>query len=621
MEFVGYNLIRTSVFPVAPKGTQKVRLTYEQLLTADGPRIDYVIPRSESLEYNVPWDISVKIKSKKPVSTVYSPSHELLTTRSGANAVSVKITAKAGQEPGPFLLSYLVENKGVTASLFTYPDPKAGGGYFLLLAGLPARISKDAKEKAIKREVTLVLDRSGSMNGEKIEQAREAALQVLAGLEDDETFNIITYSDTVDYFSKTPVINTGENAKRARAYIKRIKAGGGTNIYDALTEVLVQKPLNGKLPVVLFLTDGLPTVGQTSEVAIRNLAIKANPHKKRIFTFGVGYDVNSPLLDRLASETRAVATYVLPEEDVEVKVAQVFKRLSGPVLADTALDICGPGGKPAEDRVSEIMPAKLPDLFEGDQLVLIGRYFGAEPITFSLSGNYLGEKRAFKFTFGLDKATTRNSFVPRLWASRRIGMLSDAIRQLGADAAPAAATAITKTDPKIKELVDEIVRLSMQYGVLTEYTAFFAREGTDLSKKDAVLAEANKNFNKRSINGQRWGRGSMNQSYNGVFQKGQRRLNYDNKFYDENMNRVSVTSIQQVNDMAFYKRGTRWVDSRLVEKEKDVKPTVIEFGGEEFMKLARRLAARGQQGAISLSGEILIMVDGESILIKAPEKK
>jgi len=620
LEFIGYNLIRSSVFPVQARGTQKVRLTYEHLLAADGDRIDYVLPRTESLAYTVPWKVSVRIKSKRPVSTVYSPTHKLETERVGENVVSARIADDATREPGPFRLSYLLENNGVAASLFTYPDPKTGGGYFLLLAGLPAKPPEGSDGPAIKREVTLVFDRSGSMSGQKIEQVREAALQILAGLEEGEAFNIIAYNEAVEPFSKWAVINSEENIHAARAYLKGIKARGGTNIHDALLEALRQKPAEGMLPIVLFLTDGLPTVGQTSEVAIRNVAIKANPYKRRIFTFGVGVNVNAPLLDKIAGETRATATYVLPKEDVEVKVSQVFKQLAGPVLADAELDVVGrpPKKRAAIVRVRDVVPSKLPDLFEDDQLVVLGKYIGDEPLVFELSGNYLGKKRVFRFTFDLDKATTRNAFVPRLWASRKIAVLVDAIRQLGANGDPLLRNTTPMSEPKLKELVDEVVSLSKEFGVLTEYTAFLAREGTDLTRRDEVLAEANSNFKRRAIR-TRSGLGAINQGSNHKFLIGQYALNSRNKFFDQNMDRVAFTTVQQINDLAFYRRGNRWVDSRIVDKERELRlRTVVEFGSEEFRRLALRLAEQGRQGSISLRGDILMVVDGETILVKGP---
>jgi Ca-activated chloride channel family protein len=621
VEFVGYNLIRSSVFPVEPRGKQKIRLTYENLLEVDGNRIDYILPRTESLKYSVPWDIKVNIKSKRPISTVYSPTHKLIGMKeldlesmhdkNGRIVVTVQ-TEKGTTEPGPFRLSYLLQENGVTASMFAYPDKKVAGGYFLLLGGLPADIANADDNPAIKREITLVIDRSGSMRNEKVEQVKEAALQIIAGLKNGEAFNVCIYNNTVEWFSKKPVPKTKENEDAARKYIEGITATGGTNIYDALQQALAQEPTEGTLPIVLFLTDGLPTVGYTSEVAIRELVEKSNPHKRRVFTFGVGVDVNAPLLDKIAAVSRAKAEYVLPKEDVEVKVGRVFKRLTGPVLADIELEVVKRNGEPAVGRTRDILPDKLPDMFEGDQLVLLGQYVGKNDITFKISGNYLGKKRSFKFTFEFDKANVRNGFVPRLWASRKIAQLIDEVRQMGADPAVAA------SDPKVKELTDEIVRLSTEFGILTEYTAFLAREGTDLSDSPAVAAETAANLSRRAMK-TRNGLGAVSQSFNYGAQADQVNLNMDNSFYNENMARVSIAEVQQINDTAYYQRGRRWVDSRLVNNESEVKPKkIIEFGSEEFIELAQKLAKANRQGSIALHGDILLMVEGEPILVRSP---
>ena len=613
LEFVGYNLIRTSVFPVEARGTQKIRLTYEHVLDAEGDRIDYELPRSESLDYSVPWTISVRIKSKRPISTVYSPTHALDTVRAASNVMSVRVAGGTAIEPGPFRLSYLVQRDGITASLFTYPDASVGGGYFLLLGGVPATVEGGPDGWGIKREVIIVLDRSGSMRGEKIEQAREAARQVLAGLKPGESFNIFTYSDYIDSFAAHSVIKSEHSVRKADEYLRRVGANGGTNIHDALVEALRLEPKEGTLPVVLFLTDGLPTVGQTSELAIRNVAMKANPHEKRIFTFGVGVDVNAPLLDKMATETRGTSTYVLPGEDVEVKVAKVFRRLSGPVLADAHLLGLAPGGVLC---ISEVIPGRIPDLFEGGQLVVLGKYAGAPPLTFRLRGNYLGRDRVFEFTFGLHATTARNAFVPRLWASRKIGVLVDAIRQLGASGSAAAVSEAAAHDPRLKELVDEIVRLSTKWGILTEYTAFLAREGTDLSDRDAIMAEANRNFVDRAIR-TRSGKGAVNQAANYRASFNQVQLNHSNEYWDANMSRVSIANVQQINDLAFYRRNNQWVDSRLVNERSRLQPArTIEFGSEQFRRLAHKLAHEGRSGSISLRGDILMEVDGEPVLIR-----
>ena len=566
LEFAGHDLVRSSVFPVPAGGTQQIRVTYDHLLARDGERIDYLLPRSESIGYDVPWTITVQVQSTRELATLYSPSHDVETVRGASNRVSAKLTGAAASEPGPFRLSYLLAGDGPTASLFAYPDATGGGGTFLLLTGLPAPGSEPGAA-ALRREVTVVLDCSGSMGGDKLDQARTAAQQVLEGLDDGESFNVLVYSDQVSMFSRQPVAKDADTIRRAREYLASVRAGGGTNIHEALTRALSQDATEGALPMVLFLTDGLPTVGITSEAAIGEQVVEANPHERRVFAFGVGYDVNAPLLDRLASETRGTATYVQPEQDV--------------------------------------VPGRLPDLFEGDQLVVLGRYVGEEPLNFVLGGSYRGRPRSFEFEFPLDGATTDNSFVPRLWASRRIAALTEEIRQSGA----------TRGTPRVTELVDEIVDLSSEYGILTEYTAFLALEGTDLSRRDDVLAQAAANFQTRAV-GTRSGIGAVNQSMNQDFQVTQSRLNVRNEFYDAQMNRVEVTDVQQVNDRAFFRRGSRWVDSRLARAEAADPAIVIEFGSNEHLELVRRLAAEGRAGSVSLGGEILLQVDGEPVLIR-----
>jgi len=651
LEFVGYRLIRSSVFPVEPNGQQRVRLTYEHICPAEAGRIDYVLPRSESLEYSVPWHMSVRIKSKLPVSTVYSPSHRLEVQRPDPHTILAKTVEEAVREPGPFRVTWLPEAEGVTASLLAYPDPKVGGGYFLLLAGLPAEAApspqpsppggegrvRGRRATAIKREVTLVLDRSGSMNGEKIKQVREAATQIIAGLENGESFNILPYNEAVDAFSPTPVVKNAQMEAAARKYIEGIQARGGTNIHDALVEALRPKPQPEALPIVLFLTDGLPTVGNTSEAAIRDLAVKGNPHKRRIFTFGVGVDVNTPLLDKLADQTRATATFVLPREDVEVKVGQVFRRLEGPVLADPELAVFDAASQPAAGRTRDLLPSRLPDLFSGDQLVLLGQYIGEDPLNLRLSGNYLGRKRTFSFNFMLDKATTRNAFVPRLWASRKIGVLIDAIRSLGADQQFSAQrpVPINASDPRTKELVDEVVKLSQEFGILTEYTAFLAREGNDLTDAQNNWSQANARFSYRAL-GQRDGWNSVSQETNNQFYRGQSVLNSSNVLVGagtvdwrdgnagaNNLERIQISNVQQISGRAYFNNGGAWVESQVALKANGNKAAlepkkVVEFGSEEFMKLAHQLAGEGRQGSISLRGEILLEVGHEVVLVRNP---
>lgn len=623
LEFAGYNLVRSSVFPVPAQGKQRVRLVYEHVLAADGNRVDYVLPRSESFEATAtPWKITVQIRSKTPLATVYSPSHQIGVERSGPEQALVRVEGGTKLEPGPFRLSYLTEGNGLTGSLMAYPDARIGGGYFLLLAGIPP--GAQATRPVIKREVTLVLDRSGSMEGEKIEQVRAAALQVVEGLEEGEAFNIIDYSDSIAKFAERPVIKTNETIHQARAYLKQLRSNGGTNIHDALVEALRQPPTPDMLPLIIFLTDGLPTVGQTRETAIRNAVVATNTHKRRIFSFGVGFDVNAPLLTSIANDTRAVATFVFPRENVEAKVSQVFRRLSGPVLAGPQLATLDASGVITTQAVRELMPSELNDVFEGDQIVLLGQYQTPDqqnaPLNFRISGNYLSLPRTFNLKFDLSSATTRNAFVPRLWASRKIARLIEEITKAGADKSSVATNSGAAADPKMKELVDEIIRLSTEYGILTEYTSFLATEGTDLSNLDGLNNQASMGFSKDAQR-TRSGMGGVTQAMNNTIQRAQTSSNRSNSYLTQNMQRVEITNVQQITDRTFFKRNNRWIDAGALKREKDLKPDrTIEFGTDEFYQLVDRLVAEGRQGILALSGEMLLLIDGKTVLVKAPAK-
>jgi Ca-activated chloride channel family protein len=609
LEFIGYGSIRSSVFPVEAGGTQKVRIAYEHIVPGEGGRIDYVLPRSEALDYEVPWTIDVRIESSSPVSTVYSPTHGIDVSRSGPGRLSVRLAASGTRVPGAFQLCALEQGAdGVSTTVLAYPDSKTGGGYFLLLAGAPSGPSSAQPDR---REVTLVIDRSGSMRGGKLEQAREAALQVLAGLSDGEAFNVIAYDDGIMALSREAVPKSPETAARAAAFIRGLEAGSGTNIHAALMEAVRPAPREGFLPIVLFLTDGLPTVGETSESAIRSAVTASNRHARRVFTFGVGADVNTHLLEKIAGDSRGAPTFVLPGQSVEPKVSQVFSRLSGPVLEAPSLAVATGWG---ELRGADVVPAQLPDLFRGDQLVALGRYRGSEPLVLSIRGRHLGSDRVYTTSFDPARATYRNAFVPRLWASRKIGVLVDAIRELGASSAPGA-----PEDPRLKELTGEIVRLSTEFGILTEYTAFLATEGTDLARKDEVLANALLNCRSRAVE-TRSGLASLNQSLNSQFQINQTCLNRHNDYVGADMQVVQETRVQQVNDLAFFRKGSAWIDSRVYSGGSKPEPKrVAAFGSPEYARILELLAASHRQGCASLRGDVMVLVEGELVLLEGPK--
>ena len=237
LEFVGTGMLQSSVFPVPPGGSQKVRVIYERLLAVDGVRMDFLLPRSEALEYRVPWDITIDVRSAAPIASLYSPSHELKINR--ISDKHVKASVLQTTQPGAFQFSCLRQKSDdVTASLIAYPDPKVGGGYFMLLVAPPALGGDAAKHEALKREVTVVIDRSGSMAGEKLEQVRAAALQVLEGMAEGEAFNIIVYNESVEMFSRQPLVKTAERMKEARRYLNGLRVSGGTKVPSDSTRLV-----------------------------------------------------------------------------------------------------------------------------------------------------------------------------------------------------------------------------------------------------------------------------------------------------------------------------------------------------------------------------------------------
>jgi Ca-activated chloride channel homolog len=633
VEFIGSSLIRSSVFPVPANGTQKLRISYEQVLAADGPRVDYVLPRSDALaESGVEWSASMTISSSRPIATVYSPSHSLAVDRRGPGEVSLKVTGAMGSTPGSLRVSYLLDpakdslNNALSATVFTYPDlDMTGGGYFMLLAGLPSGVTAASVKTA--KEVTLVIDRSGSMKGPKIEQAKKAALQVLEGLDAGDAFNLIDYSDSISAFSPRAVVKNAETMNSVRGYVGSIQANGGTNLHDALMESLTVPPLDAeRLPMVLFLTDGLPTVGQTQEATIRTNAQKGNKFNRRVFTFGVGYDVNVPLLSGVALESRAASTFVLPDEDVEQKVSQVYRRLQGPVITSPALTAAlaaagsKSGGGPA---VRELMPATMPDVFEGDQILVLGVYTGTAPIALTVTGTMGKEPIAYNVSLDPAAASLRHSFVPRLWANRRIGFLNDQITKLTAETG-----AINQNDPRMKELIEEIVRLSTKWGILTEYTAFLADDTTDRRAFSQPAAPEVREEAVRKMapaTGVRMSRWAMNQESNRAApaSSGGRQttnLAAQNEWVDKDGERRSLNTVWQTADQTMFYRNNRWVDVRTLKQAEKADPSVfdrvVSFGSDEYFALAGELAAQGRQSLLSQSGEIEIFHEGKRVLVK-----
>jgi Ca-activated chloride channel family protein len=329
-----------------------------------------------------------------------------------------------------------------------------------------------------------------------------------------------------------------------------------------------------------------------------------------LFPIGLGATVNAPLLDALANGSRGASSYIDEHEHVLEEINRVFRRIQGPVFSDVELAFAGKGS--ANARLRDCLPEPVPDLFEGDQLILLGRYTGDDPLSLKVSGKLLGQTRSFEYSLDPSRSSARNGYVPRLWAGRKIAQLIDAVRRLGADRNPGNPGAV-HGDPRIQELTDEIVRLSLKFGILTEYTAFLAEEGTDLSRSTLVF-QAREQLERKAV-GMRVGSGANNQAIFLNSMASRKTLNIANNYLDTQGRQNAPTTVQQMNDKAFFLRGNRWVDSRVSSAA--LRPQrIVRIGSRELVDLAEQLAGDNRQGSLAFRGEILLEVNGEIILVQ-----
>jgi Ca-activated chloride channel family protein len=452
LEYVGNNLFRVRVFPVPAHGDQKLTLSFTSVAARDAALVEYVYPlktdgkATRTLEK---FSIQATIKGQHPILNVYSPTHAISLTRTNDREVNVRFERDQAPLDKDFQLFYALGDQDVGLTLLTQRPIASEKGYFLMLLSPRLEFSKG---QVIPRDMVLVLDTSGSMRGPKMEQAKKALKYCLANLNRYDRFALINFATTVNKYRDGLVEAHPDQLEQGRKWVDELEAVGGTNIDDALRAGLELRSSDpGRTFTVVFFTDGCPTIGETDpEKILRNVASK-NTANTRIFTFGVGDDVNATMLDRLAEQTRAVSTYVRPAEDIEVKVSSLYGKISHPVLADLKLAVTN------DVRLVDVYPPQLPDLFQGGQVVVLGRYSGKGPAAVKLTGNIGMQSKEFVYEITFPEKTTGDKgFVEHLWGRRKVGYLLDQIRGNG----------------EKKELVDEVVLLAKKYGIATPYTSY-----------------------------------------------------------------------------------------------------------------------------------------------------
>ena len=622
LEYVGRNTFRASIYPIPANGEKRVKLEYSEVLPKEGGMVKYVYPLSIERFSAKPLEdviITINLRSKLPISNVYSPTHEIDVKQESPTQINVVWKAKHIKPDRDLILYYTLSDDTFPIEVLTYREP-GQPGFFMMLASP----KQQPDLKPLPKDIVFVLDRTGSMAGNKINQAKAALSYCLNTLNREDNFNLITFNENASWLEERLVPASKDNVDAALRMVQSVDARGGTNIDKALSLALGQFESSGnannRRPYIVFLTDGLPTVGETDVNKILENAGAHNKNRVKVFAFGVGYDVNARFLDKLAQDSMADADYIRPEEDIEVKVSAFFDKVRDPVLADTKLTITGV-------RTEDTYPSDpLPDVFNGGQLIVIGRYDGEGEAIFTLSGISQGKQQSIKERVIMPKTSSNNEFIPRLWAARKIGYLLDEIRL-----------------NRNQELIDEVVRLSREYGIPTEFTSFFADEGGYNIALDEGLRQArtrmdvalkadtdawavNQSANARDLRNQTVVLGAAQRegyaasaaggptSYGGYNTYSGKGIGSTNTYRDAAGQVVSVDSIQNVGNRTFYRQQNQWIDARYKSQQVH---NIRMYSEAHFQLLEEEPELR----KYSILGEVIVTVNGNAIQIGTEGKE
>lgn len=631
LEWIGSGMFKTSVFPVPPGAERTVTLRFSQLCRKNQGLTELLLPLATAKYTAQPIEkltLDVSVQSQASIKNVYSPTHSVNVSRSSDKGARVTFTASQHVPSDDFRLMYDVGDALVGASVLSYRRDANDEGFFLLLVSPDIKRTEETRPA---KTVVFVVDRSGSMSGKKIEQAKSALKFVLNNLRQGDLFNIVAYDSVVESFRPELQRYSDETRAQALGFVDGIYAGGSTNIDGALRAALGQLQDDSRPNYVIFLTDGLPTAGETNESKIVENLRASNKVRARVFSMGVGYDVNSRLIDKISRRGFGKSEFVRPNEDIEVAVSQLYNRIGAPALTNLAIRVDMEGFPPDRGSVaSRLYPKDSYDLFAGEQMAIVGRYKQGGAAKVVISGTVDGRAQSFDFPAQLAERSADDTFgfVEKLWAMRRIGEIIDLIDLEG----------------KNKELVDELVALSTRHGILTPYTSFLAdetvhfrelagnrkRAEADLSRLERLESGAEAFEQRRSKRNLQYdstapaagfaqsapaapagakaaGRSLGVAGGGGVGGAGAGAMAGEGRV-------DRVATVQNVGSKTFYLRENRWCDSTLTE-EQERNVVKLKRYSPEFFEL---VAKHGKEVAryLAIEGNITLVLEGQAYLFE-----
>jgi Ca-activated chloride channel homolog len=581
LEYSEQDIFKLRIFPIEPRSEKKISISYSQVLESDNNLFEYLYPlNTEKFSAKPLKNVSVKVDLKSPekIKNIYCPTHEVDIVNKGDYHSIISYEAKNVKPDIDFKLYFSKNSSPVGLSLWTY---KTGNedGYFLLSASPSIELNRSNIES---KDLTFILDVSGSMSGEKMEQAKKALLYCVNNLNPNDHFNIIRFStEAYSLFSslqKAEKHNIGE----AKRFIDDLQAIGGTNIEEAFDIAFKNYRKSARPHFAVFLTDGKPTIGETNEDKLLKKITNMNKNNSRIFTFGIGDDINTHLLDKITEASKAWRTYVGENEDIEIKVSNFYDKIQSPVLSDLNIEF----GKGI--TTYQTYPKDLPDLFKGSNLLVFGRYKGSGNVKITLSGMLNNQKKEFTITEKFENRNDEYSFIPPIWASRRIGQLLDLIR----------------LDGDNKEIIEEITLLARKHGIITPYTSYLILEDEEIRIRGGRLADGLQTippqpelrreneadfFRMR----EKSGRGSVVVSeefqklntasnYNQMQQGSERMVYKDSKGQVRNV----LQQVKSISGRAVYQQDNFWIDSEL-QNQKAKNQKRIQFNSDEYFNLLK----------------------------------
>ena len=597
VEWMGAGLLRARIFPINPGEEKRVVVRFQSIAQREGDalRVDYVrgsepAQNQPTVRHVQPGDedfetantFSLTYEASRDYGTPYSPTHRLFTRDRGGR----QVVRAAGDGREVTILLPLRRASEAAVSVLTHrvdSDP----GFALITITPPA-----ADQARQARDVTFVIDVSGSMRGEKLDQAKAAGHALLSSLTPIDRFRVIAFSTDVDAHAERFLEATTQNIRDARRFLDRLRAEGSTNISGALEEALSIRTDRRRLPLVVFLTDGEPTVGERNPDAIAAIAARERG-EARVFTFGVSADVNSALIERLAIEGRGTAHFVRTGENVERPVSLLASRLTNPVLTNVRVTVDGV-------RLSRVQPSGTVDIFAGQDLVLLARYDGSGQANVRIEGQSANGRLTWSSRANFDRRTTKNAFVPRLWAAQRIGWLAAEKRRTGS-----------------REMDDEIRSLGERYGIPTEFSSYLVVEpGMDVGSRRVSATRADVG----SVANQMVGSAAApapppvaaNEARFELSRQAAAQREAKSLAAVDAMADAAGVQMKQVGTRQFVQNGNVWTDQRYVPTQRMVQ---VKAFSPLYFELVKQL--NGFKEAMSLGDEVLVAGKGVAIQVGA----